>query len=134
MARQRRSLAVCASAGCDQLTASPEDDHCPAHRRQRARRGRAGIPAAVRGYDARWNRIRRWVLAEEPICRCGPECCPTGCGRPSEVVDHISPREVERLAGRDPERRENLQALAASCHGRKTVRHDGGFGRARRPA
>lgn len=71
--------------------------------------------AAARGYDRRWRRLRRRVLAEEPVCR-DPD------GRhPNEVVaavhvDHIIPR---RNGGTDA--RENLQALCPSCHSYKTA-------------
>ena len=68
-----------------------------------------------RDYHGEWPAIRDAVLREEPFCRCG-------CGRRSEVVDHISPRRVEIAAGRDPNRRANLQALAKVCHDRKTAR------------
>lgn len=89
----------------------------------------------------RWADIRARVLRERPWCECDASCCPrlpvwngsSTCGRRSDMVDHISPRVVEVEASRDPERRENLQALAGSpCHGRKTVRQDGGFGRPRK--
>jgi 5-methylcytosine-specific restriction protein A len=73
--------------------------------------------AASRGYGGRWRKLRLIVLAEEPVCRmCGREA--------SEHVDHI----VARAKGGSDER-ENLQGLCASCHARKTARHDGGFGR-----
>lgn len=71
---------------------------------------------AERGYGSRWQRARRLVLAEEPICMI--------CKRePSTRVDHKIPKTK---GGTDY--RENLQGLCESCHNRKTAAEDGGFG------
>lgn len=63
-------------------------------------------------YDHRWTKVRRIVLNRDPICACG-------CGRPSEVVDHIVPHNG---SNRDPRfyDMENLQGLTKKCHDRKT--------------
>lgn len=75
--------------------------------------------AAARGYGGRWRRIRRVVLAEEPLCRpCGEQ----GRIQPAEHVDHDD-GNVENMD------RANLVPMCHSCHSRKTVRRDGGFGR-----
>ena len=57
----------------------------------------------------RWQLLRRHVLLEQPLCACG-------CGRLAEDVDHITPLD----RGGAPFDRSNLQALAHSCHARKT--------------
>ena len=44
------------------------------------------------------------------------------------VVDHIVPHRGDMRLFWDTK---NWQAMAKSCHDRKTARHDGGFGRAR---
>lgn len=72
-------------------------------------------PPHLRGYDARWRKLRRIVLAESPICN--------HCGAPAVDVDHIIP--LSRGGTHD---RENLQPLCHACHSRKTVLEDGGLG------
>jgi 5-methylcytosine-specific restriction protein A len=64
--------------------------------------------ARQRGYDAAWEQLRQVVLLREPFCR----ACKV---RESTQVDHILPR---RAGGGDE--LENLQALCASCHSKKT--------------
>lgn len=76
--------------------------------------------SAARGYDARWNRFRLRVLRAYPICAV------EGCDRPARDVDHIDGLGPLGPRGYDWD---NLQALCASCHSRKTVKQDGGFGR-----
>ena len=70
--------------------------------------------AALRGYDRRWRRLRRMVLAREPLCRvCGEK----GMLTPATQVDHIVP-----LADGGDNAFENLQSLCATCHSQKTGR------------
>jgi 5-methylcytosine-specific restriction endonuclease McrA len=88
---------------------------------------RCGNPATYRGYcpehartnnqathrnrtvynSAKWKHTRKLVLFEQPLCPCGDI---------ATDVDHITAIE----AGGNPWVRSNLQALCASCHGRKT--------------
>ncbi|WP_422317953.1 HNH endonuclease, partial [Prosthecobacter sp.] len=71
----------------------------------------AGRTATERGYDPEWRRLRRVVLAEEPMCR--------KCGAIAMEVDHI------KTVARWPELRlvrTNLQALCKPCHKTKTAR------------
>jgi 5-methylcytosine-specific restriction protein A len=79
--------------------------------------------AAARGYGHRWQRLRRLILAGEPLCR---QCRSEGRLVPAVHVDHIQAREK---GGSDDTA--NLQPLCASCHSRKTATEDGGFGRRR---
>jgi hypothetical protein len=70
---------------------------------------------AKRGYGRRWQKLRQWFLIqpENVLCACG-------CGRQAEVVDHIEP-----VSGPDDPRffdPDNLQALTAACHNRKTAK------------
>lgn len=67
--------------------------------------------ASNRGYGWRWQKLRRIVLAEEPICRVAD------CTQASEEVDHILP-----LSRGGTNRRENLQGLCKSHHSKKTQR------------
>lgn len=73
--------------------------------------------AGRRGYGRRWRKLRLMVLRRDPICvRC--KC------RASTHADHIAPKS---RGGDDSF--ENLQGLCETCHNRKTVVEDGGFGR-----
>jgi 5-methylcytosine-specific restriction protein A len=57
-----------------------------------------------------WQKIRRQVLSEEPVCP---------CGAPSTEVDHIIPAVPVRGGTSE---RDNLQALCRACHIEKTAR------------
>lgn len=60
-------------------------------------------------YDtARWKRLRRFVLSQEPLCR--------RCGRPAQVVDHIRPIKK----GGSATDLDNLQPLCTPCHNAKS--------------
>jgi 5-methylcytosine-specific restriction protein A len=59
--------------------------------------------------------MRAYVLQVNPIC--------TDCQRtPATVADHIDGDAMNNEMT-------NLTGLCASCHSRKTVERDGGFGR-----
>ena len=86
--------------------------------RERQRRQSRGS----RPYDrARWKRLRRMVLARDPLCVI---CLGHGRTESSTHVDHIV-----ALKDGGTDSMENLQGLCASCHNRKTATEDGGFGR-----
>jgi 5-methylcytosine-specific restriction protein A len=124
MQRNRRPRRPCRQPGCSALV---ERGYCdrhqrPAHVQYDARRG----SAAARGYGRTWQRLRRMILARDPVCRCTLEGCthaPGRCLRWSEHVDHIVPKA---RGGDDAE--DNMQGLCAGCNSRKTVLEDGGFG------
>lgn len=77
-------------------------------------------------YNARWKRISKHYLRRHPLC-----CDPFGYHDEDGIivvaneVDHIVPL---RAGGTHASK--NLQALCRSCHSKKTVRFDGGFGNA----
>ena len=86
--------------------------------------------ASQRGYGVHWRWLRRCMLRDHPLC-----ADPFGLHAsddyglvPAQHVDHIIP-----LADGGTNDESNLQCLCAPCHGRKTVFHDGGFGRPRHP-
>jgi hypothetical protein len=81
--------------------------------------------ASARGYNRRWRRLRRLVLACKPLCAdpFGFHAA-EGSVEVAIAVDHIVPKSC---GGRDA--LDNLQGLCASCHSRKTAQTDGGFGR-----
>lgn len=66
------------------------------------------LSSHARGYGHRWQRLRKIILTEEPLCRM---CKAQGRTREATVVDHITPK---RDGGTDE--RENLQALCFTCH------------------
>lgn len=82
--------------------------------------------ACKRGYTRAWGLARKMFMRRNPYCK--------NCGAPIDdpakfVVDHIDP-----VSGRDDPNfwdEWNWQVLCCSCHGRKTVLQDGGFGRAK---
>ncbi|WP_305954200.1 HNH endonuclease signature motif containing protein [Paenibacillus sp. FSL H8-0259] len=62
-------------------------------------------------------------LENNPVC---VMCLAAGTVEAATVVDHIIPHKGDdKLFWR----RSNWQPLCASCHGEKTVKEDGGFGR-----
>ena len=86
--------------------------------------------ASQRGYGVHWRRLRRCLLQEHPLCA-DPFGLHVNDGYslvPAQHVDHIIPLTQ---GGTNDEA--NLQCLCAPCHARKTVFHDGGFGRPRQP-
>lgn len=76
--------------------------------------------ARERGYGATWEKLRRMVLAREPLCR---HCKRGGRTTVANEVDHIKP-----LSGGGTNHMDNLQPLCKSCHSRKTAseRHERG--------
>jgi 5-methylcytosine-specific restriction protein A len=94
----------------------------PKHRPPRARASEARPSSTRRGYGANWKRLRLLVLRRHPVCQI--------CDRAaSSCVDHW-----QSLASGGTNSMDNLVALCAPCHSRKTWEADGSFGRARRPA
>jgi 5-methylcytosine-specific restriction protein A len=115
-------MSVCSTPGCPNLSDQP--GRCPDCRREADRARGSG---RERGYTRKWARFRRDYLVFHPVCECDGTCCPPdGCHQLATDVDHIDG------TGRNGPRafdESNLMALAHSCHSRKTVRQDGGFGR-----
>lgn len=72
-----------------------------------------------RGYDARWRRIRTGYLRRHPMCEV------EGCNELATDVDHKDGNVTNCVD-------DNLQSLCHSCHAKKSVACDGGFGRGKR--
>src|SRR5262249_7323940 len=81
--------------------------------------------AAKRGYDGRWRKYRVWFFAQpqNALCRL---CKSNHKIVAATEIDHI----VAVYGPDDPHFYEptNHQPLCKSCHSRKTVVEDGGFG------
>ena len=82
-----------------------------AERRREVDRNRG--TTAQRGYGSHWQRLRKVILASEPLCR--------SCGVIAEEVDNIDGDSRNN----DPA---NLRPLCKPCHSRRTAR-DQGFAR-----
>lgn len=104
MTRPKRT---CAEPGCPVLVAK---GYCLRHNRNRHLREKRES-STERTYDKRWRKLRKFVLARDPICM--------DCGEaPSTEVDHIIPRAPTQHAADVTE--EELQGLCKPCHSRKT--------------
>jgi 5-methylcytosine-specific restriction enzyme A len=75
--------------------------------------------SSTRGYGRNWQKIRKAHLQKEPLCR---DCLSIGLTVPATDVDHINGDATDC-------RDENLASRCHSCHSRKTVRENGGFGK-----
>lgn len=71
------------------------------------------LNAGKRGYDAKWQRFRRWYLRRHPLCQ---SCKEDGRVRAAVLVDHVIPLSE----GGEHLTEENSQALCRACHARKT--------------
>ena len=72
--------------------------------------------ASARGYGHRWRVARSSYLASHPLC---VECERIGQTAAATVVDHITPHRGDQALFW---RRDNWQALCASCHSRHKQR------------
>lgn len=88
--------------------------------------------AYQRGYNKAWAKLANDFISEEFAA--GRYACACGCGknllgreRREIHVDHKVPHQGRS----DPLMWDvkNLQLMLVACHSRKTVEHDGGFGR-----
>ena len=80
--------------------------------------------SSERGYNWRWHKSTVLYLNDHPLCKV---CEAEGRVEPARVVDHINPHrgDYTRFWAED-----NWQGLCFRHHNEKTVRQDGGFGRA----
>lgn len=104
----------CREPGCPAI--ATQRGYCADHYRpnERARRRlhdeRRGS-STERGYDYHWQKVRRLVLVERPLCE---DCWGVGRATPAAEVHHIdgNPRH------NDPA---NLMPLCKPCHSRRTL-------------
>lgn len=122
-----RPLKPCAYPGCKAF-AEQGQGYCAKHAQQRAQERAANDrlrgTRTQRGYSNRWLKISAAYLCNHPLCA---ECQRQGKITPATEVDHIVPHKGDKKLFWDPS---NWQPLCHECHSRKTVREDGGFGRA----
>ncbi len=72
------------------------------------------------GYGRPWRRVRLFVLQRDKYtCK--------DCGKLANEVDHIIPHKGNSELYYDTD---NMVSRCKSCHARKTVKEDGGFGNA----
>lgn len=124
-------LVVCGHPGCSAVTS--DGGLCAEHRKNRGDSGKAARvrqryrdrgTSSERGYDIVWQRLRKMVLAKEPLCRA---CKASGRLTVATVVDHIIPMSA---GGENDDG--NLQPLCKPCHDSKTYREDGSLGKKKR--
>lgn len=91
-------------------------DRIPTLKAPRAKRtGRDADPTrTLKLNGAAWQKLRKSVLAGEPLCR---HCTAQGRTVPATDVDHMNGAADNRL--------DSLQPLCHSCHSRKTAREQG---------
>lgn len=104
---------ACTEPGCPTLVTK---GYCLRHNRNRRLREGQGSRQrdqreTNRNYDGRWRKLRKIVLARDPICK---DCSEA----PSTEVDHIIPRAPTQHAADVTE--EELQGLCKPCHSKKT--------------
>lgn len=105
----------CNHIGCSALVTI---GYCDVHKKDKQSYDKYRGSNTERGYGATHRKIREVVRREEPLCR---ECLKTGKITPSNEMDHIDGNAWNTS-------RDNLEMLCASCHSRKTIREQGGYG------
>ncbi|GAH66471.1 unnamed protein product, partial [marine sediment metagenome] len=102
----------CRYLGCPNRS-EKESSYCVLHKKQKERERPT---STTRGYNYRWQKVRRMYLRENPLC---VECLTLGIITPATVVDHIEPHrgDYEKFWDED-----NMQSLCESCHNRKTAK------------
>lgn len=129
----QRPRKLCERPGCG-ATSGNGSRYCDGHQRERLSRvvDRERGSACKRGYGRRWEKLRKIILARDPLCRARANALLTARGdlqrasefaarccdgmRPSTDVDHI----VRRNEGGD-DSEDNLQGMCHACHSIKTA-------------
>ena len=123
----KRPKKSCNQVGCPELIEAGKR-YCEKHKKQRHanynKYGRDKQTAKL--YDDRWRKASKRFLTVNPLCvKCKEEGKEEGKVRRATVTDHVVPHKGDPLLFWDES---NWQALCKSCHDRKTVKSDGGFG------
>lgn len=109
-----KPLRPCNKVGCPNLT---RERYCANHKKLNNQYDNHRGTAAHRGYGAKWRKARITYLSKNLIC--------LRCGDIATVVDHITPHKGDISLFWNVA---NWQPLCKTCHNRKTVKEDGGFG------
>lgn len=104
----------CTKPNCAGVVSRGVCSVCGSKRPSRWRETVDNRSAHERGYGNTWRKLRRMVLAENPLC---VECQRIGRVTAAQEVDHIVPKH---LGG--PDDWDNLQPLCRACHRAKTAR------------
>ena len=110
-----RALRPCKYTGCAQLTRDT-DGYCAEHKHVVNERDKYRGSARQRGYDSTWEKLRKIVLRENPLCH---DCLLDGRVEPASEVHHIKKVRTH------PELRlvkTNLMCLCKACHNSRTGR------------
>ena len=109
----KRPRTPCNHPGCPELVEAGHSK-CEKHRKEYTReqareydRGRP--PSHKRGYDEHWRKLRKMVLAREPLCR---RCKEAGRTKEANLIHHIDENPLNNFI-------ENLEPLCATCHNRE---------------
>lgn len=106
----------CSYPNCAELVEAGEK-YCKLHKPLNKRTYDDNRPSAsARGYDKKWEKVRKMFLKEHPLCE---DCLRYGVYTPAQEVHHI-----EKVKDR-PDRRldpTNLMALCKACHNRRTAK------------
>ena len=111
----------CSYPGCPKLT---DGRYCPEHKKLMDKQYNETFrdKEATAFYNSHtWKKKRADFLIEHPFCE---ECRRQGRLSKATMVDHILPMRFGGLALDD----ENLQALCASCHTKKSILEGSRFG------
>ena len=99
----------CNYPGCPELTHAR---YCEKHEKQEtARYEKERGNFRQRGYTSRWDKLRKAVLMNEPLCR---ECMKQGRATPASIVHHI----VSKAEGGNDDM-DNLEPLCRQHHNEK---------------
>ena len=107
---------ACGTPACPGI-ARPGAKYCIKHQGL-AKRQDNRPSAGNRGYDAAWQKFRRWYLRRHPMCE------EQECGLPASVIHHIKALSD----GGDKYDESNLRALCTFHHNQLTAREGGAFG------
>lgn len=116
----------CASPGCRDFAITGQRfcaKHISAYKAERQQTDRQRGTRTERGYSNAWLKASKTFLIVHPLCA---ECQRMGRVTPATEVDHIIPHKGNKKLFWDTK---NWQPLCHTCHSRKTVKEDGGFGR-----
>jgi 5-methylcytosine-specific restriction protein A len=109
-----RIKTICRYPGCGRIV---RGRFCQEHRRAYRRAAGAGrATSAQRGYDARWRRLRRWYIQQQPLCE---DCLEENMVNVQYLeVDHIVPIDIRPDLRLEPT---NLRTRCRMHHRQKTL-------------